>query len=222
MPITSLVVNRMFRKHVSPVLRDAGFEKVDARNGWLWHNKVICVFNIRAVGRYFSEVTGWPPGSVGVWLGAYYTFIPEIMSVKLDAQQRLLPAEYQCHMRTHLDRNINQPKQQALSNPANRPRKDIWWVEPDGSNAEAVACDIAHSLSGQGLPWFSRVTNLRTSLSEVECQRDCYIKFVKAAFLSREIGDESRWEKYVSLTEAEARRIGEPYGSWLKNGITAR
>ena len=209
---TSAIVNRMLRKHVTPILREAGFDKVDARNGWMWRNRVVCVFNIRAVGNYFSDVTGWPPGSVGVWLGAFYTFVPEKTSIKLDAQNRLLPAEYQCHMRRHLDCGINPTQRlQALSNPAEQKRKDIWWVEPDGSNADAVASDIAHSLAEQGLPWFSRVMDLYSALSDIEGERDCYNKFVRAAFLSRELRDKLRWEKYASLAETEAKRIGQTF-----------
>jgi hypothetical protein len=218
MPKTSPTVDQMLRKYVTPVLKDAGFERVNARNGWLWSDKTICVFNIRAVGRYFSDLTGYPPGSVGVRLGAYYTFIPEIMPIKLDLHQQLLPAEWQCHMRTHLHRGIDQPKQQTLSNPAEHRRTNIWWVEPDGSNAEIVAADIASSLSRQGLPWYSCVSDLHSSLSEVEMERDSYYKFARAAFLSREIADVLRWEKYVSLTEAEGKRIGKPPGRWLTEG----
>jgi hypothetical protein len=209
---TTSILNRCLRKHVAPVLREAGFPKVDARHGWLWQGKVVRVFNIRAVGGYFSDVTGWPPGSVGVYLGSFYTFAPVTGSVKLDSQQRPLPTESQCHMRAGLDCGIDQStKLQSLLNPAEKKRKDIWWVDYDGLNAEAVARDIANVLHEKGLPWFSRTLNLQSALIDTENERDCYNKFVRAAFLAREIGDKLRWGKYASLAEEEAKRIGRPF-----------
>jgi hypothetical protein len=73
----SAVVNTSLRTHVVPVLREAGFEKVDARNVWAWRDHAVWVFNIRAVGPRFSEVTGWPPSSLTVWLGVLFTFAPD-------------------------------------------------------------------------------------------------------------------------------------------------
>ncbi len=207
---TSAIVNKSFRKIVSPTLRTAGFEKIDARNGWRWIDKTIWVFNIRAVGSYFSEATGWPPGSVGVWLGVFYTFMPNISKIKTDEKGRLTPAEYMCQMRTHLDCNVNQKEKLArLPNAAERRRIDIWWVEPDGENADEMAKDIRESLLEQGIPWFTQATNPVQALALIESEHDCFNKYVRAYFLAKEIGDEKRYRKYVSLAEAESKRIGE-------------
>jgi hypothetical protein len=80
----SALLNKPLRTLVVPILRDAGFQHVDARNGWRWHNDVIWVFNIRSVGSYFSDVTGWPPGSVCAWLGVFFTFSPRPGGMKVD------------------------------------------------------------------------------------------------------------------------------------------
>jgi len=202
---------------VSPLLRDAGFQKVDARNGWRWQDKVILVFNIRAVGNYFSGVTGWPPGSVSVSLGCFYTFLPQWPSIKRDKQGQLQPAEHECHMRSEHECHMRSELEcgrdqthlvQSLRNPAERRRKDLWWVDPDGGDAEEVAKDIAMSLFKNGFQWFSRISNLETALASVETRHDCFNKFAKAAFLARELGDTKRWQRFDSLAEAEARRIG--------------
>ena len=207
---TSQLVNQSLRRHVTPLLRDGGFQKVDARNGWHWRDKVIWVFNIRAVGGNFGDVTGWPPSSVGVWLGICYAFAPVWLSIKRDKEGRLQPAEHECHMRSHLECGLDQAQLvQRLRNPAERRRKDIWWVDPNGGNAEAVAKDVAASLSQNGFQWFSRISNLETALALVEREHDCFIKFVKAAFLARELSDTERWQKYDSLAETEAKRIGK-------------
>jgi hypothetical protein len=209
MVATSAVVNRSLRKRVTPLLREAGFQKVDARNGWRWREKVVLVFNIRAVGSYFADVTGWPPGSVGVWLGGFYTFGVASSSIKVDKEGRRLPAEYQCHMRSHLECGLDQANRVcALPNPAERARRDIWWLDPDGANSEEVASDIAVSLLEHGVPWYWHISDLETALASVEGERDCFAKFERAAFLARELGDEKRWQKYKALAEAEAQRIG--------------
>jgi hypothetical protein len=199
MASTSALLNRSLRAHVTPVLQQAGFEKVDARNGWRWDKNAVLVFNIRAVGNHFSMVTGWPPGSIGVWLGAFYPFAASF-PVKSDDRGRPLPAEYECHMRSHLDCGLDQTKRAAaLQNRAERDRTDIWWVEPDGSNADEVASDVAAALREHGLPWYARVSDLHVALSMVEAERDCPMKFQRAAALAREIGDQQRLQKYQAL-----------------------
>jgi hypothetical protein len=220
MPSTSAIVNRFLRAHVGPVLRDAGFAKVDARNGWRWLGKTVWVFNIRAVGNYFSEVTGWPPGSIGVWLGVFYPFMPLDFPVKVGDEGQLLPAEHMCQMRTHLECTLDQSQRLApLTNPAERARKDIWWIEPDGGNAASVAADIGSALTGEGIPWFNAHANLAATLSEVEGSHNCFVKFDTAALLARELGDSTKLLAYAELACAEGRRIGRSVDSKARYGV---
>jgi hypothetical protein len=99
MTSTSALLNKPLRARLLPILRKAGFQYMDARNAWLWQDDFIWVFNIRAVGAYFSGVTGWPPGSVGVWLGVFFAFAPRLSGLKIDEKGRLRPPEHACHMR---------------------------------------------------------------------------------------------------------------------------
>jgi hypothetical protein len=220
MTSTSAIVNRSLRATVSPLLREIGFENVDARNGWRWLDKVIWVFNIRAVGNNFSEVTGWPPSSVGVSIGAYYTFMPSEHPIKFDDHGRHVPPENICQMRTHLVCGLQQQdRTSGLQNPAERRRSDLWWVDPDGSNAAIVATDIAHSLRSAGAPWFTRHSDLSATLAEVERERDCFMKFDRAALLAREIRDLDRLSRYAALALAESARIGRPNDGWVRYGL---
>ena len=210
MASTSALLNRELREYVSPVLRHAGFQQVDARNGWSWRDDdCIWVFNIRAVGSYFSQSTNWPAGSVCVWLGVFFTFTPRPADLKADDQGRLLPPEHLCHMRSHLDCGVDQSAKLRAVSSVERRRTDIWWVEPDGSNGEAVARDIAASLAAKGLPWFARSSDVRAALAEVEATRDCFGKFVRASLFAKHLGDHDKWRKYDALAEAEAHRIGQ-------------
>lgn len=209
MQSTSAMVNKSLRAYVSPLLREAGFQKVDPRNGWLWKADTIWIFQIRAVGNYFSQVTGWPPGSVCVWLGLYFTFAPKHPRMKFDKEERPLPEECMGHMRSHLERGIDQialMKGILSENESNR--KDVWWVDADGCNADEVAKDIAHSLSEEGLPWFNKVSDLEFSLAKVEETRDCFSKYTKAALLARRLSHGDKWRHYDLLAEKEAIRIG--------------
>src|SRR5580698_5536526 len=108
MTSTSALLNKPLRAQLFPILRNAGFEHMDARNAWSWRDDFIWVLNIRAVGAYFSSVTGWPPGSVGVWLGVFFAFGPRPNGLKTDEKGRLRPPERFCHMRSHLVRGIDQ------------------------------------------------------------------------------------------------------------------
>lgn len=206
---TSALLNKALRQCVAPLLREAGFGHVDARNAWAWQEDCIWAFSVRAVGNYFSQVTGWPPGSVCAWLGVFFTFTPQPPGIKLDERGRLRPPEHMCHMRSRLDCGMDQSARiRTLQNPGERLRTDIWWVDPDGGNAGEVARDIARSLVERGLPWFKHSSDLRNALASVEATHDCFVKFSKAALLAKRIGDHDRWRKYDGLAEAEVRRIG--------------
>jgi len=209
MTSTSALLNKPLRQRLAPLLREAGFQHVDARNAWSWSEDSIRVLSVRAVGNYFSGVAGWPAGSICVWLGVFFTFTPRPSGVKLDEQGRARPSEHLCHMRSHLDCGLDQSARTCtLQNAAERQRSDIWWVESDGQNADVVASDIAAALVKHGLPWFTQSSNLQSALATVESTHDCLVKFTKAALLAKRIGDHERWQKYDELAAAEARRIG--------------
>jgi hypothetical protein len=220
MPSTSAILNKSLRAVVSPHLRNAGFDVIDPRNALLWRDTSILVVKIRAVGHYFSEVTGWPPGSVSVWLGVFFTFGPQPAGIKRDTMGRPRPQEYHCHMRSQLECGISQAGQTSLRNPAEQRRTDIWWVEPDAPNANDVAVDIAAAMVTQGFPWFARASDLSTALTMVEASHDCFNKYVKAALIAKQIGDQERWAHYDKLAEQEARRIGHSLDreSWFGIG----
>lgn len=209
MPKSSPLINKAFRKYVSPVLLGFDFNKVDGRNGWAWKEYATLVFHIGAVGSHFSDVTGWPPSSVCVWLGVNYSFIPSLGITKLDHAGRILPREYECHMRSHLERMINQDYLvKPLINRVERKRLDIWWVNPDGSNSMEVAMDIAKSFETRGIKWYNKCIDLESALQLVEKEHDCFIKYVRAAYIAKQVGNTSKYEKYRKLAEDEGKRIG--------------
>jgi hypothetical protein len=214
-PSTSAIVNRALRMRVTPLLRKVGFDKVEARRAWLWRPNLVWVFTIRAIGGNLGDRI-WPPSSVNVLLGIYYRFFPQIpphvstrkATLQTDRQGRPQPAADVCHMCAHLECGLDQSKRtQDSPNRAEQKRRDIWWVDPDGANADEVASDIAISLFEYGVPWYERASNLKEALAIVESERDSFSKFSRAFLLAREIGDRAHEQRFVELARNEACRI---------------
>jgi hypothetical protein len=107
----------------------------------------------------------------------------------------------------------------ALRKREEREREDVWWVDPGGENAEQVAADIASALATEGLPWYARHSEPEAVLDLVEAERDCFIKFARAALIAKYLGDVQRWQKYDALAECEARRIGRSLDRSTWDGI---
>jgi hypothetical protein len=208
--ISSPDIDKLLRRRLSPILREDGFAKVSARKSWGWHGHCVWVLQIRAVGNYFSQVTGWPPMSVCVWTGVYYDFVPFTGHTppKADNKGRLIPDEAYCHMRSHLSCTLDQQVYtKALKLPAERSRKDIWWFEPDGSNMAAAVEDIARCFVSEGEQWFLRYTDLPATFAYMESERDCYVKYYKAKYFAKHLGLDERYRMYADLAEKEKARI---------------
>lgn len=206
---TSAILDEAFRANIIPALCRIGFEQVDERNGWAWRGNSVLVFKIRAVGRSFASVTGWSSASVGVSLGVFFEFAAPPGHVRRTEEGKALPAEYQCHMRGHLERTLNQPERLPhLTKAAERKRKDLWWIDPKGNNVEEVAIDIASQLESVGPKWYVENSSLETAFHIVEKERDCFSKFVMAAHLAQQIGAADKYDSFKRLSEKEGKRIG--------------
>ena len=180
-------IDKHIRRVISPLLRENGFSKVMMRNNWAYRDTCIWIFNIRAVGNYFSQVTGFPPMSLTAWLGVLYTFIPAQAEIKTDRDGLLLPQEYLGHMRSAL-RNYDHRLQvrSGLTNPAEVKRDDIWWIDPDGGNIGPMVDDLAASLNDRA-PLVSRHDRSGTGLfrggkgPRLLCQvQDGHVSFKRA------------------------------------------
>lgn len=157
--IGSPEINKVLRKCLCPALRNSGFDQVGPRKAWGWHGNSVWVFEIRAVGKYFSDVTGWPPMSVCAWLGVFFTDRLTDFEIERDATGRLLPKETVCQERSHLICTVDQTRfTKNLHNPAERQRSDIWWFAPDGSNMEEAVLNIRQQFLEQGVLWYRRTS----------------------------------------------------------------
>jgi Domain of unknown function (DUF4304) len=201
-------INKVIRRILSPTLRENGFTIVKTRTNWGYHGPCIWMLKLRAVGWEFSEVTGWPPMSIVVDTGIFYEFIPFDRAMKKSDDSRLLPQEYDCHMRSELTSTLNQSRfKRRLEVWAERERKEIWWIERDLSNTEEVVTNIRYSFLEQGLPWFQKFSDLQAAFAEIERERDCLYKYERACYFARHLGHSAKEERYCSLAKQERVEI---------------
>ena len=209
--IGSPEVNKVIRKVISPVLRENGFSKVNTRNNWGYSGDSVKVFKIRSVGNYFSDVTGWPPMSVGVEIGIYYKFIPDDYPPKTDNKGNYLPQEYHCHLRSNLEIQHDQSKYaKVLDHDLERQRKDIWWIEPNGGNIEQAVNDIKAAFLKDGAPWLKKYSDCKKAYDFIISEHDCYSKYLNAKYFAKYLGLEDDYKKYSKLLSNEAKRISFP------------
>lgn len=166
----SAEINKVLRKHLSPALREQGFQKVNTRHNWKFNQHSVWVIDVTAVGAYFSDVTGWPSMSVFVECGIYYPFLNNgDFDVKIDNNGESLPRAHHCYLRLSLDSTLDQSAYtQTLKNQAERSRKDLWWIEPDGSNVDDVVMNIRDVVLNQAIPWFEKYVDWSLVVAEFE------------------------------------------------------
>ena len=155
--IGSAEVNKVIRRFVSPALQDRGFTKVQTRNNWRYLDDRIWVFGIRSIGN-----TGlpdyFPSQSLHCEIGIYFLDFPAHprpairTKPKSDKDGLLAPKITDCHWRGNLTLIGDQSQlRQGLRHSQERNRKDVWWVNEDGSNVEDVVEDIKQSFVKKGL-----------------------------------------------------------------------
>lgn len=211
--IGSSEINKDIRKILSPALKDCGFSKINTRKNWRWNKECVWVLQINALGKYFSDVTGWTPMSVTATVGIYYEFVPpENDEIKVNTNSKILPDYHQCHLWKELTCNIDQANYiNHLDNPMERKRNDIWWVEIDGSNGSKVITDIKDSFINAGLPWLEKFTNLDIAFEEIEKENDSFNKFYKAKYFAERLNNVNKFNEYANLFKKESKRISEFY-----------
>lgn len=207
--IGSPEINKVIRQILSPTLKENGFDKVNTRHNWGWKDNCIWVLDITAVGKYFSDVTGWSPMSVYVELGIYYDFVPpKDGEIKIGTKGELLPKAHQCQLQKQLYCSIKQSNYtNHFDNPAEQRRNDIWWIEPDGANIEEVLNEIKQSFLSVGLVWLIKYTDLVTAFKEIESEHDSFNKFYKARYFAEHLNDNLKFKEYCHLLEKERKRI---------------
>lgn len=140
----SRAVTREICEVILKPLASIGFDRRTSRSAWRQRGEHVEVVNFQSFNAYLADTIGCTTFSFAVKLGLWPLYIPPRDSLKTDAG-RVLPAEYQCPIRRHLQKRLKQ---------IDLPRKDIWLVERDGSNLTRAVADAAAVLREDGLAWF--------------------------------------------------------------------
>lgn len=163
-------IDKLIRKIIFPSLKENDFRKIKGRTAWGWCDDCIWVFNIKAVGHFHSIITNWPSASLTVNLGIYYTYLPHIREAKKDESGLMYPKEYECNRRAQLTCSYDQLKytEHVECNSSEKKRRDIWWIQPDGSNIGEVINDINNRYLENAVKWFWEKSNKELTLQEAE------------------------------------------------------
>jgi len=169
MAIGSAEVNRVLRLALNPALRANGFTKFKGRCAWRYMEDCIWVLQLRAVGNYFSMVTGFPPMSLCGELCIFFPDFPSPDPMRRDSKPPrdtdglYIPKPPSCQIRLPLLVQQDQAADCAsIRSPAERDRDNVWFVRPDGSNVEAVVEDVRCSVVEWGIPLLLKPYNTRS------------------------------------------------------------
>ncbi|WP_181294636.1 DUF4304 domain-containing protein [Heyndrickxia sporothermodurans] len=197
-------IDKKIKRILSPVLKEFGFLSINSRNYYALHNDCIWVLNINHVGKYSSELSGWPAQSLNATVGIYYDFIPPLS----DDIERIenFPKYYECQLQMELCCQNNEIYDQIKDN---KKLESIWWFHPNGSNIEDVVHDIRNAFVNTGLPWLKKYSNLERAFEKIEGELNSYHKFYKAKFFAKYLNQWDKYEKYNHLFKVEATKFGE-------------
>jgi hypothetical protein len=194
-------VHNALKCHLFPIIRQHGFTKIKGKSCYKYNKSSVFLISVEAVGKHFSDVTGFTPSSFMCTLGVYFPFVvnkydPEGEGIEYDKDG--LPAGICLHQSLRLE-NFDFSKQKCrriIDNPANATRKDVWWVERDGSNAEEMVLDLLAAFQATAPEWFATYEDLETAFHEIEKERDCPGKFEILYYMAKELKNEAMAEHY--------------------------
>lgn len=147
--------NKQIRQKLYPILREIGFERIGNRNSLIWKADVIYRLQIKAVGSYFRDVTGWPSGSFSCSVNPYYGFLNDL-SEKDNIGKLIPPKRWPTDGGLGLSVAIDQSQYtNKLKNLAERERTDLWWLEDDESNVNNAVDDLVFQVV-QKVPGYLR------------------------------------------------------------------
>jgi hypothetical protein len=157
--------------------------------------------------------------SIAAKVGIHYQFIPDKANrpLRQDKMGRSRPDVHSCHRMHTLQRPLDQTEYvSALSFQAERNRRDLWWIEHDGRNLQAVAEDLAFSLLREGTVWLRVSSELEAVLADIEGEKDCLEKYRKAQYFAEYLGYSDKAAMYADLANREQLRIDATSIQFLK------
>ncbi|KQC12296.1 MAG: hypothetical protein APR63_02840 [Desulfuromonas sp. SDB] len=112
---------------------------------------VIEIFSIKFLDKHNAAYFNTNTASFSLNLGIYFNF---------EEKSEFHPQEYHAHIRGCLTRNFYQKHPMDLNGFSlfhpERFRRDLWWVDGDGSNLKSVTVNAVKRINTKADPWFNR------------------------------------------------------------------
>ena len=144
------LVNREIRSIVHPALRASGFSAFSPRTTWRHRPDRIDIVNFQSFNSYLASSVGCTTYSFALNLSVYLLDIPDHGKPLKMKEGLPLPDEWLGHLRLHPHRTL---EQHELA------RRDIWFIDPEGTYTRAAVEDARDVIVEKGIPWFERWTD---------------------------------------------------------------
>lgn len=132
-----------------------------------WGQHVVRIIHVgfftTAQAAYFKSTTA----SFTVALGVYFNF---------DGHEQPKPKEFEAHLRGNVLRGYHQTNPLdlrgfSLFHPE-RWRRDVWWVDKDGGNADKIADMAAAQIGNQAMTWLKTYSNIDYALNHIRKKKE--------------------------------------------------
>ena len=139
-------VTKAINSKIRPFLKGKGFKNYSGRTYWRYGEDQIDILNFQSFNSYNADVIGCTTYSFALNLAVTLNYIPFEHAVK-EKNGLSRPEEYQGHFRKHITKGLQQSELE---------RKDIWYVQENGTNLTEVIEDAGIQIAGDGLGWFEQ------------------------------------------------------------------
>jgi hypothetical protein len=196
-------VNKVIKLELTPLLISNNFNRISDRRYIKITDNYYYGIEIKSVGKYFSDVTGWPSQTISSFGGLFCRLIKPRFELKNG-----LPEEGNYHFRVENICGLNQDfNTKKLTNLAERKRKDLWWID-DYSNLQNIISDLKESIVNNSINYFNKFIYGEDLIQNVEEMKDCFNKYWDAYYLYKSLNKESETNKYKIKLINESKRIG--------------
>lgn len=158
MTTDSKIVTREIRRYVWPELKARGFDHFTGRTAWRHSLASIDVVNFQSFNSYLAAGVGCTPHSFALNLGCYFSVIPAVAGPITGKNSALFPQEFQCHIRFHLNKTINQPELK---------RPNVWLIGNDGRYLPEAIADATNEILERGLPALEKFSDYEVLLDHL-------------------------------------------------------